>query len=149
MLKQLWFRQAQPGLCIDSVVVEEGVRVELAVAIVIVTLSMITLPTPRRGELDLRNTQPFIRSGVLGGQSELGNTGDAGGVHAEEGVCAHQVVVDLDAVPGNIRERSAQTINDGPSNVSVGIDAGHAARDIYRVASVKRQVLHLLNVDRG
>src|SRR2546429_5850619 len=95
MLKQYWLRQAQTGRSVYGRIVEEGIGVKLTVAIVIITLAMIALATARGGELDLRNTQPFIRSGVLSGQGELRHPGDAGRVHAEEGVRAHQIVVDL------------------------------------------------------
>ncbi len=148
MLEQERLGQAQTGLGIDGIVVKERIRVKLAIAIEVIDRAVEILATAWGREFDLRDTQSFIRPGVLSGQSELGHTCDAGGVHAKECVCAHQVVVDFNPVPGNIREGSSQAIDNGLSNIRIGIDTRHTASQVNRVAAIEGQVLYLSDINR-
>jgi len=59
-----------------------------------------------------RYYKTFIRSGVLSCQSEFSNARDARCVHTKQRVSSHEVVVDLDTIPSDVRERTAQTIDD-------------------------------------
>src|SRR5262249_25930413 len=99
VLQQFGFRQFRG-------VVKESIGVKLTVAIIVISFAVKVLGTAGGGELDLRDSQPLIRSGVLGSEREFRDASRTRRIDGKKRVGAHQVIVYLNTIPRNIRKRS-------------------------------------------
>ena len=83
------------------------------------------------------------RPDVLRGQCELADADYARPGDAEERIGADEIVVDVDAVPRQVGERAAQTVDRSRAVTAAGVDSGLQACERQRISPVERQVVDL------
>jgi hypothetical protein len=105
--------------------------------------AMKIIRSARSNQFDLRDSQPISGTAILSDQGELRDSLDIWCGDAEEAIGADKVVIDVDAIPGEIGECPAQAIDGGRPITPACIHSSLQSREGEWITSIERQVLNL------